>query len=243
MNGAAARVIHSTFVGNQASAGGGLDFTRGTLFLANTLFDGNTGGDCNRALPDALLTDGGGNYVRDGSCGFQAQPSSSVGPLAINGGPSATMALPISSAAYDGGVELVCAATFPDGAGGHDQRGQPRNTCTSGAFEPGAPVVIAHRRVLPLLSRDGLEESSGSLSARIEAVDSLSGLIRINGLDTGPLNIPFTVDWGDGAVSQSFFPFSHLYASTGPSYRVTVTAHYLDGTTTTVAVIVQFPPP
>jgi predicted outer membrane repeat protein len=176
------RVVNSTFAGNAAETGGGIytgdsfiGSPVGTADLGNVTFSLNSGGalynselvtltntilansvsgpDCAlRQVETAHVSDGGGNLVEDGSCGFPTASDPQLGPLASNGGVVQTMAIPLASPAFAIGVRAACDAPFPAGAGGRDQRGFYRWNCSAGAFEP-TPELF--RRVFPVAARDG----------------------------------------------------------------------------------------
>ena len=118
------------FVGTFTAAGA-------TLRLTNTIVDGNTSG-CFAGFfgsGPVVLASGGHNVASDGSCNLTApgdQPgtNSLLGPLAGNGGPTATHALLAGSPAIDAANAAVCPPT--------DQRGvvRPQGAgCDVGAFE------------------------------------------------------------------------------------------------------------
>ena len=122
-------VQSSTIARNVAITGGGLNITTGGATIHNSIVAENTASDCAGA-PTSLGT----NIDGDGSClvapAFGDQPSTNpiLGPLASNGGPTQTHALPIGSPAIDAGN--------PTGAPATDQRGLPRgNLPDIGAFE------------------------------------------------------------------------------------------------------------
>jgi hypothetical protein len=118
------------FVGTFTAAGA-------TLRLTNTIVDGNTSG-CFAGFfgsGPVVLASGGHNVGSDATCNLTApgdQPgtSSLLGPLAANGGPTATHALLAGSPAIDAADAAVCPPT--------DQRGvvRPQGAgCDVGAFE------------------------------------------------------------------------------------------------------------
>jgi hypothetical protein len=126
----------------------------GTVTVANTMLaNSSPASDCT-----GPITDDGGNFADDGTCGFTSSSSTNratglnLGSLASNGGPTQTIALGSGSSAIGHGVAAYCAdnlptapgATAPYGAGGVDQRGDPRgglsdlpSTCDSGAYDTG----------------------------------------------------------------------------------------------------------
>jgi hypothetical protein len=108
-------------------AGNGKGLSGGPkLKITNSVIAGNTGGNCTATHPS-----GGGN-IQFPQGGTACTPDVTfgdpmLGPLAANGGPTATMLPATGSAAV--GAAHACPAT--------DQRGTPRPmaTCTSGAVE------------------------------------------------------------------------------------------------------------
>lgn len=175
INGGTMEITNSTISGNSTTAGGGggifnasgnvkLDFStvtnnRGTQggggillgvgsveLISTIVADNPVGGDCN-----TTLTSGGHNLDSDNSCGLTlptdlpAMPPG-IGPLADNGGPTATHALVAGSPAIDAGSS-TCPPT--------DQRNLPRPEdgdgdnvfiCDIGAFE-----LQVYRRFLPIV--------------------------------------------------------------------------------------------
>jgi predicted outer membrane repeat protein len=139
-------ILDSTIAGNVASialSGGGIANTdvQSGLTVTNTIVADNTAGNCGSATGLNGVTDGGHNLENGTSCGFasaavNAEPV--LGTLQNNGGPTFTMAITSTSPAYSKASASVCAAATPNGAGGVDQRGDPRKTsiaCDIGAFE------------------------------------------------------------------------------------------------------------
>jgi hypothetical protein len=146
--------IAGNSVGGPAGAGAGLnsgaDTTPegATVTAKATIISGNIGGggasNCDVAVASSSYSLEGG--PGQGSCGFDlpsADPE--LGPLANNGGPTKTQALPASSPA----VDAVPAGNCPTSV---DQRGEPRPDngkafCDVGAYElqdpPGAPSVTS----------------------------------------------------------------------------------------------------
>jgi hypothetical protein len=117
----------ATIAGNSPSAGGTASllagiFADGQLGLRNTIVADTAGGpNClANAGEEQELDSRGHNLSDDASCTLD-QPSDRVGvepglgPLAFNGGPTPTMALPPGSPALDAGIGT-----------GADQRGEPR---------------------------------------------------------------------------------------------------------------------
>ena len=132
-----ARVSYSTLSGNRAgpAAGyGGIYNGIGTVTLTGTIVANTTGSpNCSGIISEVR----GYNLDSDGSCGFTQSTDITdtdplLGPLADNGGPTRTMALPPGSPAIDKG------GTVANGCPATDQRGvsRPRGpACDIGAFE------------------------------------------------------------------------------------------------------------
>jgi hypothetical protein len=144
-------MTHCTVYDNTSSPGSGTAYqtgaihvNSGTASLKNTIVADNPGGNCYGTFTD----DGGNLQFGDTTCGCGipvADPK--LPPLADNGGPTPTMALPIDSPAADA---CACAATEGSAASTGasltvDQRGEPRpydwlsvdngGACDSGAYE------------------------------------------------------------------------------------------------------------
>jgi predicted outer membrane repeat protein len=121
-------VVTSSTLSNNGTPSDGSISSTGTFTLHNSIVaDGAP--NCSAAGP---ITDGGHNISwPDTSCpGLNVDPN--LGPLANNGGPTQTMALPLGSPALDG-VPATGAACPPT-----DQRGVSRPqgpNCDVGAFE------------------------------------------------------------------------------------------------------------
>jgi hypothetical protein len=77
----------------------------------------------------------------------------------------------------------------------------------------------------------------------VQDIDTNTGWVEINGVDTGELTSPFTWDWGDGAVEAGWFPMQHTYASLNRNYIVRVTALYNSGGSDTKGALVRFVSP
>jgi hypothetical protein len=101
-----------------------------------------------------------------------------------------------------------------------------------------------HPGHLPLVASDAVgsfatapdrgctEPASGHLTLSIFSLDSGRGRLTVNGLDSRrPTRMPFTWIWGDGIVTEGWFPQSHVYTNTKKSYALQVISHEDDGST------------
>ena len=120
ISGGSATLTNSTVSGN---ALGGIFATSGTFTLKNTIVANSGGSNCN-----AAITDLGGNFDDDGSCGGGFGTITGLDPtLTDNGGSTETHALLAGSSAI--GAAGACGLST-------DQRGFLRDeTCDSGAYE------------------------------------------------------------------------------------------------------------
>ena len=152
-------ITNSTFSGNTAINGGGSVYSWGPVVVESSTLSGGSGLGGAIKAPSATITntiisqgapnacsaamsDGGGNFATDTSCGLSAPTSQvvTVGALALeppadNGGLTPTMALGTGSVARDAGVDATC--ILPP-VGGVDQRSVARPQgpqCDSGAYE------------------------------------------------------------------------------------------------------------
>jgi predicted outer membrane repeat protein len=133
-----ATVVSSTLSGNLSSTSDGAvsSPSTGTITLQNTIVADSTPANCSTTV--GSVTDGGHNISwPDTSCpGLNVDPN--LGPLANNGGPTQTLALPPGSPAVDG-VPATGAGCPPT-----DQRGVSRPqgpSCDVGAFELQVAVI------------------------------------------------------------------------------------------------------
>jgi predicted outer membrane repeat protein len=137
-DGSPSTISNSTFSGNSAQSGqGGAIWKQGPLTISGTIIAGNPGGNCSLFAGDTdagyNLTDGGGNCGLGGSTDL-TNTDPQLGALADNGGPTQTMALPVTSPAVD--VIPISSGLCPAA----DQRGVARpdtgeSSCDIGAYE------------------------------------------------------------------------------------------------------------
>ncbi|HYZ79352.1 MAG TPA: PxKF domain-containing protein [Gaiellaceae bacterium] len=121
-------VTNSTFSGNSSANGGGIRSEFGNVSLQNSIVANSpAGGNCDATF--GVIAGLGNLSWPDATCpGINQDPM--LGPLADNGGPTQTMALPSGSPAIDAAVLANCPAT--------DQRGVSRpqgGGCDIGAYE------------------------------------------------------------------------------------------------------------
>ncbi len=149
-------IVNATIANNSApggTAGGAFVGTFGdsspTLTLANSIIAGNSGDQCiavDFGGGTVTLASNGHNIAGDASCALTAggdQPNANplLGPLANNGGPTLTHALPAGSPAINTANAATCPAT--------DQRGiaRPQGAgCDIGAFEAQASAASTGAR-------------------------------------------------------------------------------------------------
>jgi len=140
-SGSTLTISSSTISGNSATIGGGISNFGTAIILKNSIVaNSSSGGNCS-----GTITSQGHNLSSDHTCNFTNtgdlnNTDPMLGPLQNNGGPTATMALPLGSPAVDAGNPTGCT----DGLG-HllktDQRGKPRPDaeetagCDIGAYE------------------------------------------------------------------------------------------------------------
>ncbi|MBV9447580.1 MAG: RICIN domain-containing protein [Streptosporangiaceae bacterium] len=135
-----ATITQSTFSGNSSAFGANLHnlTTSGSMTVSQSIVANGAGGGGNCSGSPAIV-DGGHNIDTGTSCGFSAANRSmsntnpALGPLASNGGPTQTMALPSDSPAVN-----AIPATVAGCPGSTDQRGVSRPqgpACDIGAYE------------------------------------------------------------------------------------------------------------
>jgi hypothetical protein len=88
-----------------------------------------------------------------------------------------------------------------------------------------------------------LFDSLSTLSLFVDSINSGTGYVNINGVDSRALSAPFNWYWGDGNYSSGFFPLSHTYENTEINYVVKVIANYSSGWKDTAESLIRFVPP
>ena len=82
-----------------------------------------------------------------------------------------------------------------------------------------------------------------TLSLWLASLDAATGVARISGVDAQGPTTPFKWMWGDGSVSNGFFPQSHTYADKNKNYVVKVVSTYSGGGQDSAEILVRFVPP
>lgn len=207
-------------------AGSGAVTAKATIASANT---GATNCDAPLASSSYSLE---GPSSSDTSCGFDlASADPLLEPLADNGGPTGTQALPPSSPAVDAVPVAKCPTKV-------DQRGEPRpdngkDVCDVGAFElqdpPVAPAITS--------GTAATFQVGGTGGFNVAATGLPTPALSVIG--ALPSGVTFT-DHGDGTASLSGTPA----AGTGGSYPLTIKASNgaLPDAEQSFALTVQAPP-
>lgn len=199
-------ITQATFSGNSSPYGANiLNYTGFTLKLSMSIVANGQGGgpNCGGAQP---VTDLGYNIDTGSSCGFTAANHSmsntnpQLGPLASNGGPTQTMALPLGSPAVDAIPPSTSGCT-----GSTDQRGTTRPQgagCDVGAYElvqsgSGTPSVPTG------LTVTGTTSTSVSLSWNPSTGNPTGYTVYRNGKSVGTTGGPNATTYTDLTVSPS----------------------------------------
>ena len=220
-------VTQSTFSGNSSQYGANiLNYTGFTLKISMSIVANGQGGgsNCGGAQP---VTDLGYNIDTGTSCGFSTANHSmsntqpQLGPLASNGGPTQTMALPLGSPAVDAIPSSTSGCT-----GTTDQRGitRPQGTgCDIGAYElvqtgNGTPSVPTG------LTVTGTTSSSVSLSWNPSTGNPTGYTVYRNGKSVGTTGGPNATTFTDNTVSP-FTTYSYTVdAFSGSNHSAPVLA-------------------
>jgi chitodextrinase len=196
-------VTRTTISGNSSTFGANiLNFTGFTLTMSMSIVANGQGGpNCGGGQ---AVTDAGYNVDTGSTCGFSAAKHSlsgtnpKLGPLATNGGPTQTMALPLGSPAVD-----AIPASTSGCTGSTDQRGtvRPQGTgCDIGAYElvqsgSGTPSVPTGLQVT------GTTSSSVSLSWTASSGGPTGYTVYRNGTAVGTTGGPNATTYTDVTVS------------------------------------------
>lgn len=85
-----------------------------------------------------------------------------------------------------------------------------------GAFTPSAAQNFSYLNYI--------NEKTVTLSASILEINTTTGVVKVNGVDTSQPQVPFTFTWGDGTSSQGWFPQEHLYTDVHKNYGIQVSS-------------------
>jgi chitodextrinase len=199
-------VTQTTFSGNSSPYGANiLNYTGFSLKASMSIVANGQGGgpNCGGGQP---VVDGGYNLDTATSCGFStanhslSSTSPQLGPLATNGGPTQTMALPSGSPAVDAIPASTAGCT-----GSTDQRGTTRpqgSGCDIGAYElvqsgSGTPSVPTGLKVT------GTTSSSVSLSWTASTGSPTGYTVYRNGTSVGTTGGPTATTFTDLTASPS----------------------------------------
>ena len=199
-------VTQSTIAGNSSPYGANIEnYTGETLMISMSIVANPQGGgpNCGGGSP---VTDASYNIDTGTSCGFSTASHSlsntnpQLGPLASNGGPTQTMALPSGSPAVDAIPASTAGCT-----GSTDQRGTTRpqgSGCDIGAYElvqtgNGTPSVPTGLKVT------GTTSSSVSLSWNASTGNPTGYTVYRNGKSVGTTGGPNATTFTDLTVSPS----------------------------------------
>jgi hypothetical protein len=134
-------------------------------------------------------------------------------------------------------AEAPQAATPEDATGGSSP--EPMPTATIEPTETPTPTP----EPTPFNFYEQLTGRIPTLSLSIRELELDNGKVVIDGMDARNPNVPFAVEWGDGEMTNDWFPFQHTYADLGRNYIVRVTATYSLTKTGTAEILVRFVPP
>ncbi|MGB8984319.1 MAG: choice-of-anchor Q domain-containing protein [Anaerolineales bacterium] len=190
-------LINNTFSGNMATTGGNLYLDHGasaSRMYNNIIANAAGGGDC-YAYYNSYIN-GSNNLIEDGGveCSTPITGDPGLLPLADNGGPTQTLALPSDSALIDAGNNEFCTST--------DQRGAPRpqgTGCDLGAVEldVSAPTLISS---MPMEGSAFIADAPVALQVTFsEPMNQYSAEGRVD----DPLKYLLVSDNGDGFQTTS----------------------------------------
>jgi hypothetical protein len=103
--------------------------------------------------------------------------------------------------------------------------------------------LVTHQAVAEFSFERYLFGDPVTLSIWIQELNTETGYVVVNGVDTSGPPVPFMWNWGDGTVESSWFPGEHVYANTTSNYVCTVRAFYAPGEIDSAQVVVRFTTP
>jgi hypothetical protein len=146
-SGSTGTLTHVTIAGNSttgADEAGGILVEDAPTTIRNSIISGNTAAgaiDNCTATSGGQLSNAGHNIELGTSCGFDVNADPNLAPLAENGGPTKTMALPAGSPAIDAADPAFCPPTDQRGVARPDGGTGGSGSCDLGAFELVVPPV------------------------------------------------------------------------------------------------------
>jgi hypothetical protein len=192
-------LLGDTITANTAASGGGVALNAADQ-IGGTIIAANRGGNCANATADE---DFGYNLEDDpgASCNFGGRldlvgVDPKLGPLADNGGPTQTIAIPASSPAYD----------FKAGCNGTDQRGVSRlqrgaQTCDIGAYQVSAPATYVANPPAGSVTAYA-EGAGGDASPTLTLAGPHTGLSRPTGVVVDVTGRVFVANSGNNSITE-----------------------------------------
>jgi len=221
-------VVGCTLRENSATTGGGAirvfaQAAGATVTIENTILADSLVAPTDyeaSAISGGVVTDGGAGNVIETQSGAVALAFSTTDPAldpgtSTNGGPTPTVEIDSASAAFGLGGAAACAAAFPGGSGGVDQRGFPRKVgvpCDAGAFEVMPTSIV-------IVSGDNQNADTGDAFA----VELRVRLLDADGITVMP-DYPVTFS-APGAGAGATFSANPVVADTNGESAVTATAN------------------
>jgi CSLREA domain-containing protein len=182
-----ATLTNVTLAQNSSTTGAAVDGPV-ELRLTNSMLADNSGLNC----AGVILSDGGHNLeYPDASCGLMLASDRHADPLlmplANNGGPTLTHALPARSPAAGAGDSAVCRAAP---VSGHDQRGfiRPDDACDIGAYEQGSGPAFVDTPIVPGTTTVRAVHVT-ELRERVDALRTQVGLPPFAWMDANPSGV------------------------------------------------------
>lgn len=170
------RVVGSTIHNQNGTIGVyllGYTAAGATAHIENTIIANHRDNDLvvNALAGSSVTLTGSGNLIETsqgaGALGFiTADPD--LQSIEDNGGPTRTRAIPPTSPAVGQANAAACAAPFPAGSGGVDQRGVPRALCSIGAFDYGGETL----QVVSGSPQNALINTSYPVALRVRLLDA-----------------------------------------------------------------------
>ena len=213
-------LTNSTLAGNSAGTSGGGVWNGGTLTVTYSTLSGNAAGGSGGgiagstafSLNDSIVANStsGRDIAGSYTGGHNLTGAVALGPLADNGGPTQTMALPAGSPAIDA-ADLAFPITV-------DQRGAVRDSHPDiGAYE--AVIVVTTLA----------DEDDGSIDSSLGTGTSLRDAINYANAHPGADSITFAVSGTISLDGTQLPAITDALTITGPGAGLTIDAHGASG--------------